>query len=217
MSPALVFDLDGTLVDSAPDLHFCINVLLDELDLPALDLKTVTGFIGHGVPELVLQSLAVHKPDASEAQKAAAIVRYIEIYTSHPAQFCQPYKGVLETLSRLHKRGHKMAICTNKAEAIARLVANAIGLSDYCPVLIGGDSLPERKPDPAPLRQCMYHLNVESCIYVGDSETDARTAQNADVPFVLHTEGYRKTPIETLQFREKFGDWRDFPDVRQWR
>lgn len=210
MPVSIVFDLDGTLVDSAPDLHACANIFLADLDLPPLDLPTVTGFIGHGVGPLVEASLKASGRPQSGAKLAKSIARFTEIYAAAPAKYCQPFDGVMETLEQLQKDGHKLAICTNKAYALARLVVDAVGLDKYCPVLIGGDSLPLRKPDPAPLYECVRLLDDDFCVYVGDSETDAGTAENADAPFLLHTKGYRKTSVSELYHSAHFDDWADF-------
>ena len=207
MPVSLVFDLDGTLVDSAPDLHYCTNILLGELGKPELDLKTVTGFIGHGVGPLVKQVLVQTGHAHIDRDLQTMTDRFIEIYAANPARFCKPFAGVLETLETLQSLGHNMAICTNKSFQLARLVVDAVGLDRFCPVLIGGDSLPERKPDPAPLYECMHRLDAETCIYFGDSETDAKTAKNAQMPFLLHTKGYRKTPAHALYHTASFDDW----------
>lgn len=207
---SIVFDLDGTLVDSAPDLHYCTNILMDEMGLPALDLPTVTGFIGHGVGPLVHSALIENGVAQTGARLAKTIARFTEIYAADPAKFCVPFDGVMETLAALKSNGHKLAICTNKAYRLARLVVDAVGLDAFCPVLIGGDSLPLRKPDPAPLYECVRLLGDSFCLYVGDSETDAGTAQNADAPFFLHTKGYRKAKVSELYHTDKFGSWDEF-------
>ncbi len=206
----LVFDLDGTLVDSAPDLHSCTNVLMDELGLPALDLPTVTGFIGHGVGPLVEASLAHNGKPQTGDELTKTIAWFSKIYAADPARYCKPYAGVMQTLKALKADGYKLAICTNKAFHLARLVVDAVGLDEYCPVLVGGDSLPQRKPDPAPLLECAKLLHMDDFIYVGDSETDAGAAQNADVPFMLHTKGYRKTTVNKLYHTVTFSKWDAF-------
>ena len=207
---SIVFDLDGTLVDSAPDLHACTNLFLADIDLPPLDLPTVTSFIGHGIEPLVAASLKTSNRPQSGAELAKSIIRFTEIYAAAPTKYCQPFDGAMETLAQLQRDGHKLAICTNKAYALARLVVDAVGLDKYCPVLIGGDSLIQRKPDPAPLYECMRLMDDNFCVYVGDSETDAGTAENADVPFLLHTKGYRKASVSDLCHSVSFDDWADF-------
>ena len=210
MPISIVFDLDGTLVDSAPDLHYCTNILMNEMGLPKLGLPTVTGFIGHGVGPLVDSALKANGAGQSGVRLAKTIARFTDIYAADPAKFCRPFNGVMDTLAALKQDGHKLAICTNKAYRLARLVVDAVGLDEFCPVLIGGDSLPQRKPDPAPLYECVRQLGDDFCIYVGDSETDAGTAQNADAPFMLHTKGYRKTPVHELYHTAKYSDWAEF-------
>ena len=215
MPVSIVFDLDGTLVDSAPDLHCCTNILMDEMGLPKLGLPTVTGFIGHGVGPLVDSALKANGAGQSGARLAKTIARFTDIYAADPAKFCEPFDGVMDTLAALKHGGHKLAICTNKAYRLARLVVDAVGLDEFCPVLIGGDSLPQRKPDPAPLYECVRLLGDDFCVYVGDSETDAGTAQNADAPFMLHTKGYRETPVHELYHTAKYSDWAEFLPLLQ--
>lgn len=210
MPISIVFDLDGTLVDSAPDLHYCTNILMGEMDLPKLNLPTVTGFIGHGVGPLVDAALKANGAGQRGARLAKTIARFTDIYAADPAKFCKPFDGVMDTLVALKADGHKLAICTNKTYRLARLVVDAVGFDEFCPVLIGGDSLPLRKPDPAPLYECVRLLGDDFCLYVGDSETDAGTAQNAGAPFMLHTKGYRKTPVHELYHTVKFSDWAEF-------
>ncbi len=210
MIPAIVFDLDGTLVDSAPDLQYSTNILMDEMDLPSLDLPTVTSFIGHGVGPLVKAALAHNGVAKQGRDLQKSIDRFSKIYSENPARFCKPFDGVIAVLDELKRRGYKLAICTNKSEHLAKLVVEAVGLNRYCPVLIGGDSLPLRKPDPSPLYECVRQLGSQYCLYVGDSETDSLTAKNADVPFFLHTKGYRKTPISKLYHTKKYDKWQEF-------
>ena len=208
-----MFDLDGTLVDSAPDLHHCTNILMDELGLPALDLETVTGFIGHGVGPLVASALAHNNLPLKDEALAQMIARFTDIYAADPAKFCQPFEGVMDTLTILKSKGHKMAICTNKAIRLARLVVDALGLDEFCPVLIGGDSLPYRKPAPVPVYECLrllQHTTGEAYLYVGDSETDAKTAENANTYFFLHSKGYRKKTVDELYHTDVFDHWGHF-------
>ncbi|NCU20941.1 HAD family hydrolase, partial [Candidatus Falkowbacteria bacterium] len=123
------------------------------------------------------------------------------------------YPNVRETLDRLAALGHPLAICTNKPLAPTRAVLAHLGLLPLFQVVLGGDSLPVRKPDPAPLFRVLADLGAPRAVYVGDSEVDAATAQAAAMPFALFTEGYRKTPVEALPHDVAFSDFTDLPAI----
>jgi phosphoglycolate phosphatase len=206
---AVVFDLDGTLVDSAPDLHVCANQLLAELDLPALSLAQVTGFIGEGIPPLIERCLAAAGCPATGATLDAAITRYKAIYAATPAGLTRPYPGVLDCLAQLQRRDVRLGVCTNKSEPLAREVLDALDMTRFFQAIVGGDTLPVRKPDPAPLQHVARLLAgaTGNLVYVGDSEVDAATAVAARVPFVLFTRGYRKVPADSLPHAVQFDDF----------
>jgi phosphoglycolate phosphatase len=207
---AVIFDLDGTLVDSAPDIHAAVNRLLADLGEGALSAQTVKGFIGNGVPTLVARVLAAcgHGPDpARQAEWQAGFLRH---YEADSTTLTQLYPGVTEALSALLDQGHQLALCTNKPEGPARHILRAFGLAGFFPVVIGGDSLPQRKPDPAPLLAAADGL-AGPVLFVGDSEVDAETALAAQVPFLLFTEGYRKAPVHALPHAARFDRFSDLP------
>ena len=207
---AVIFDLDGTLVDSAPDIHAAVNRLLADLGEGALSAQTVKGFIGNGVPTLVARVLAAcgHGPDPARlAEWQAGFLRH---YEADSTTLTQLYPGVTEALSALASDGHQLALCTNKPEGPARHILDAFGLAGFFPVVIGGDSLPQRKPDPAPLLAAADGL-AGPVLFVGDSEVDAETALAAQVPFLLFTEGYRKAPVHALPHAARFDRFSDLP------
>lgn len=210
---AIIFDLDGTLVDSAPDLHACINALLSELGLDPLDLDLVTSFIGEGIPPLVERSLAAAGKRAGAGALSAAVSRYKQIYGAAPAALTRPYEGVPDCLGVLRDCGWKLGVCTNKAEDLAQRVIGAVGLSATFSAIVGGDTLSVRKPDPRPLLHAANLLSAgtDRTIYVGDSETDAATARAAHIPFVLFTRGYRKTSIEEIASTASFEEFEALP------
>jgi phosphoglycolate phosphatase len=207
---AVIFDLDGTLVDSAPDIHAAVNRLLADVGETALSAQTVKGFIGNGVPTLVARVLAAcgHGPDpARQADWQAGFLRH---YDADSTTLTQLYPGVPAALSALTGEGHKLALCTNKPELPARKILHAFGLTGFLPVVIGGDSLPQRKPDPAPLLAAASGLDGP-VLFVGDSEVDAETALAAAVPFLLFTEGYRKAPVSAVPHAARFSRFSDLP------
>ena len=207
----LVFDLDGTLIDSAPDIHATANLVLADEALAGLDLATVRGFVGRGVPHLVDSLLGAHgvqDPVRAERMAANLVARYEDAVT-----LTQPYPGVEPALQALRDAGHRLAVCTNKPLAPAQAVLRHLALAGYFDVVLGGDSGLPRKPDPAPLFETLRQMGDGPAAYIGDSEVDAATAQAADLPFFLFTEGYRKAAPETLPHRALFADFDALPGL----
>ena len=205
---AIVFDLDGTLVDSLPDLAAAANAMLAEAGSPELSLIKIKGFIGHGIPNLVGRIMAeLSIPAARQAELQASMLRH---YLAHPADRSRPYPGVALALQRLREAGHSLGICTNKMRAPAMAILQTLELAPFFDVVIGGDCLPQRKPDPAPLHAAFAQLPGQPLLFVGDSEVDAETAVAATIPFALFTEGYRKQPVEKLPHDFAFGHYDDF-------
>ncbi|MGB0661550.1 MAG: phosphoglycolate phosphatase [Mangrovicoccus sp.] len=201
---AIVFDLDGTLIDSAPDLHAAGLKMLAAEGLPGVTIDQTRSFIGNGVPKLVERLMgAVDLPTDPERHKAMT-ESFLRFYNAEPALRTELYPGARAALEALAAQGHKLGLCTNKPEGPARVIVEAFGLDDLLPVIIGGDSLAVKKPDPAPLKAAYEALGAKTGIYVGDSEVDAATAQAFGVPFLFFTEGYRKSPVDQIPHTEKF-------------
>jgi phosphoglycolate phosphatase len=208
VTQTIIFDLDGTLVNSAPDLHAASNVLLEELGETPLSLTEVTACIGHGIPHLLEQVLAARNLDSDSAHLA----RFLQICGADPVSHGRLYPGVKTVLQKLTKAGAKLGLCTNKARLMTEKVVAGHDLGKFFGAIVCGDDLPARKPDPLPLQTCAAQLGrgLQSVVYVGDSETDAETARRAKVPFLLFTEGYRHAPIEQLPHRAAFSRYTDF-------
>jgi phosphoglycolate phosphatase len=212
---AVVFDLDGTLVDSAPDLHAAANAFLAERGHGPLDLPTITSFVGNGVPVLLERVLRAAGEAADSEAVAAALPRFNALYGDAPSALSRLYPGVGEALGALRDAGLALGICTNKPEGPARRVVADLGLGEFVTALVGGDSLPQRKPDAAPLRHLAGLMGAElgAAAYVGDSEVDAATAAAAGVPFVLFTEGYRKRPVAAIAHSARFARFPELPGL----
>jgi phosphoglycolate phosphatase len=194
----ILFDLDGTLIDSAPDLHDAVNHMLADLGRAPLTLEQVVGMIGNGVPTLVTRALAA-SPGA-EVEHAAAMARFNAAYDANPTRLTVIYPGVPETLARLAAMGRDLVVCTNKHEKSARHILDALGLARHVSHLVGGDSLPFRKPDPRVVTLTLEQLGVapQNAVLVGDSEVDGATAEGAGVDFILMTYGYHHGPVEAI-------------------
>lgn len=208
---ALVFDLDGTLIDSAPDIHHAANRLMAELKLPAFDLTTITSYIGNGIPVLVERCLQAAGDAGRGVALDDAIARFKSFYAEEPALRTRPYSGVEDALATWAAAGSGLGVVTNKAEDLSRAALRDLGLAGHFATVIGGDTLATKKPDPRGLLLAIEQLGAtpEAALYVGDSEVDAETAANAGVRFALFSGGYRKAPLSQLPH------WRAFDDMRE--
>lgn len=212
MTPALIFDLDGTLIDSAPDIHAGALQVLDAEGLPPVTFAQTRSFIGRGVPMLIAQIREAHGlgPDPDQA---ARMVDMFEALYETAVNHTVLYPGALDILTDLKSKGFSLALCTNKPEAPTHAVLAHFGLSDLFDALAFGDGPYPRKPDPAPVAHVMAALGTDHAIYIGDSETDAATAQAAGLPFFLFTEGYRKTPVDGIAHTASFSDFTALPSM----
>ena len=204
---AIIFDLDGTLIDSAPDIQAAVNRTLADLGRPALGLETVKSYIGHGVANLLSQV----------AQTSGLTIAPNDLHrhfmTHYHAGESRPYPGVLTALEVLLKADLHLGICTNKPDLPTREVLAHLGLTPVFKAVISGDSLAMRKPDPAPLLAAAAALGQDQVIFVGDSEVDAETARAAGIPFVLYTGGYRKSPVTDIPHHAAFDDHAALPQL----
>jgi phosphoglycolate phosphatase len=194
----LVFDLDGTLVDSVMDLRAALNEVLRERGHRALSRAEVKHMIGDGVPTLVARALAASGADPAEA--SMALPRFLEIYEANPTQLSRPYPGVAETLTTLRGRGYRTAICTNKPQQATLAVMQGLDLLPLFDGIAGGDRFPVRKPHPGHLLQLIAELGArpEASAMIGDNENDAAAARSAAVPLVLVRYGYARVEPESL-------------------
>ena len=213
MIKAVVFDLDGTLVDSAPDICASANTLLRSLGLSPLPEATVRGFIGNGIPKLVERVMKA-TDIWEEGKKFAQLTdSFSEIYAAAPTQYSKLYPGVETALSTLQSDGFALGICTNKSKRLTDLVVAGLLADIDFGVVLGGDSLDKRKPDPLPLQTCKTMLNATQMIYVGDSEVDSATAVAARETFLLFTQGYRHSDIGDIAHTATFDSFNNLPDL----
>lgn len=194
---SVIFDLDGTLIHSAPDIHAATAQMLAEIDRPTLDLETIISMIGRGIEVLLARALTATGGRPAPDEEAKILSRFRVIYNSRLTVLTRAYDGVPEMLEQLAAAGVRLGLCTNKPEAPAREAMQALDLMRHFPVVVGGDTLSVKKPDAAPLLHCMTLMSADPArtLYVGDSETDYRTARNAGLPIAYFTGGYQVTPI----------------------
>lgn len=210
---ALIFDLDGTLVDSAPDIHAAVTRTLAEEGAPPLSLEEIRSFVGHGVPTLISRVMAARYevPDEDRAEHLER--RFMSHYTAVPVERTTLHPGVREALAALAAAGHRIGLCTNKPRRAACAVLAAFGIDHRFAVVTGGDSLTERKPHPAPLLATLRALGGGDAAFIGDSEIDAAAAAAAGMPLLLYTGGYRQVPLEALTHLRAFDQFIALPAI----
>lgn len=210
---AVVFDLDGTLIDSAPGIARAVAAALQNAGRPPLPAATIRDFVGEGVPRLIDKVMAAAGLGADPANHAALLAAFRSAYDADPAAATELYPGVADLLPRLVAQGYALGLCTNKPETPSRAILDAFDLSGLFGAVVGGDTTRARKPDPAPLRAAFAGLGAAGGVFVGDSAIDAAAARAADIPFALFTEGYRREPVAALPHDWALSDFSQLPAI----
>ncbi|MEG6509232.1 HAD-IA family hydrolase [Methyloligella sp. 2.7D] len=198
---AVVFDLDGTLVDTAEDIAAALNQTLSEFDLPPHAIEDVRKMVGGGLAKLLQRALYAHEVERDEAARAEMLERLLALYAARPVVHSKPYEGAVDLLQTLTEAGIKCGICTNKPQPIADDVLNGLGLAGSFGFIQGADSGFPKKPDPSPLIHVMSKLRAapHETVMVGDSMTDVKTARAASLAgVVLVSFGYTPLPASEL-------------------
>ena len=196
--PIILFDLDGTLIDSAPDLVGTLNIILKRHGRTTLTISAVKKLVGNGARALLEQGF---KETGAPAENLDALtVEFIETYVPNCAVLSRPFSGVIETLDTFANSGYRMAVCTNKPQAPSETILTELGLMQYFEVVVGGDFFPMRKPDPQHLLGALQLMDAPEnpAIMVGDSYNDVASARNAGMPVIVVTYGYTTTPAHEL-------------------
>lgn len=212
---ALVFDLDGTLVDTAPDLTLVLNwLLVREGRKPVAELS-VRHMVGRGARHLILQGMTATGATPDEAELSRLTTDFIAYYGEHIADASVAFAGVSETLEIFRAQGIAMGVCTNKPVGLSRQLLDALGLSPYFSVVLGGDSLSVRKPDPLHLLATLEAMGHKphSSVMVGDSISDVQAARDAGVPVVGVSFGYTEIPIAELNPDIVIDQFADLPQA----
>jgi phosphoglycolate phosphatase len=207
MTGRIVFDLDGTLIDSAPDIQKIANEVLANASASPISLAETRSFIGEGIHVFVARMRAARDiPDSEQTRLLDDIVRRYDSAVS----LTVTYPGVVDALQALRKK-YRLGICTNKLHSPCVAVLKHLQIDQYFDTIWGGDNPLGRKPDPAPLLAAFGELGDGPSVYVGDSEIDAATAQSAGVPFFVFTEGYRKKTLAEIPHQIAFADFKELP------
>ena len=205
---ALVFDLDGTLIDSLPSIHAAVNAVMDDFSVVRLGIDQVRDFIGYGAPHLITKVCALRNISDKEIALNRLLKHYDRAHT-----LTRPYAHVIETLQHLDLKGYKLGLCTNKPAAATETALIHNGLSGFFNTIISGDSMAQRKPAKEPLLAIANALNADRIFFIGDSEIDAETAKAADIPFILFQEGYLHIDIKDINKVAVFDNYKKLPEL----
>lgn len=186
----VIFDLDGTLIDSKLDLAHAVNATRCHMGMAPLDHERVYSYVGNGAPILIRKALG---PEASEEQVEEALEFFLEYYRDHMLDYTLPYPGVREALEQLHQAGISMAVLTNKPVRFSREIVKGLGMAHYFRQVYGGNSFDRKKPDPMGVQALMLECGAapERTLIVGDSAVDIKTARNAGVMSIGVTYGFQ--------------------------
>ncbi len=196
----ILFDLDGTLVDSAPDLTGALNHTMAQLNLPPVDEANVRHMVGFGARRLIEQGVEVAGVELNHDEIEAAFRIFLDYYGDHVVDLTRPFPGTAEVLEHFQQQGAIMAVCTNKPQALSDKVLRLLSLDQYFSAVIGADAVPNPKPHADHIHATLDAIggNTGQAIMVGDSATDINAARNANIPSVAVSFGYTPIPAAEL-------------------
>jgi phosphoglycolate phosphatase len=188
---AVIFDLDGTLVDTAPDLHAATNYVLSTLRRRPITMEQVRAFVGHGARALIARGCEATGDPVDPRAIETLYQEFVIYYAANIAANSKPYPGVVNLLKQCQDKGLVLGVCTNKLESLSNQLLTALNMRSYFGAVVGPDTIGISKPDPRPYLETLLRLNRPGAsILIGDSETDIRTAENAKVPVIAVSFGY---------------------------
>jgi phosphoglycolate phosphatase len=213
MPPTLIFDLDGTLVDTAPDLLGATNAVLASQNRPAMDLSSLRHMVGFGATALIAQAMEASGAPVTAEEMPPLIQVFLDHYRAHIADGSRVFPGVETVLGSLKDSGARLGILTNKPQDLTDLLLPRLGLEGYFTAIYGAGRKPYTKPDPR-----IFHDVVESCgggpaVMIGDSITDLSTARAAGVPCILFSHGYTPVAAKDLGAEAVLDDFAQLPDA----
>jgi phosphoglycolate phosphatase len=211
----VVFDLDGTLVDTAPDLISALNVILAREGLPSVPLKSARTMIGAGARKLIERGLELEGRVTSPDDISRLTRDFIDYYAAHIAEASRPFEGLEAALDDLAARGYQFAVCTNKLEWLSKKLLDELGLTPRFAAICGADTFGVSKPDPVILQQTVARAGgqIGATVMVGDAGPDVGVSRRAGVPVIGVTFGYTEVPIADLKPDRLIAHMRDLPDA----
>jgi phosphoglycolate phosphatase len=209
----VVFDLDGTLVDTAPDLITALNFVLDREGMPPIPLASARTMIGAGARRMIERGLEAEGRVASPADISRLTSDFIDYYAAHIADASRPFDGLEAALDDLAARGYQFAVCTNKLEWLSKKLLDELGLSRRFAAICGADTFGVSKPDPVILQQTVARAGgrLASTVMVGDAGPDIGVARRTNIPVIGVAFGYTEVPIADLKPDLLIGHMRDLP------
>lgn len=213
MNPTLIFDLDGTLVDTAPDLLEALNGVLVREGRRRVDLDDLRHLVGHGAPTMLVEAFKMTGEPAPADRMPRLIDDYIAHYRAHIADASLPFPGVVETLRRLAREGARMGVLTNKPQELCDKLLATLDLAKYFSAIHGAGRYPYSKPDARVFHHVVEELGAAdaNAVMIGDSITDVLTARAARVPVVVVSYGYTPEPAHLLGGDAVTGDFAEVP------
>ena len=209
----IAFDLDGTLVDTAPDLVRALNESVRPAGLDEISVEEVRNMVGRGARALIQRAFETHGKPLQDTEIDPYLTAFLKTYEAGIADRSQPFEGVFQVLETLKIAGARLSVCTNKPGYLSRLLLEELKLGQYFDRIIGADDAPAKKPDPAHLLTAFGESPERASFLIGDSEPDYLAARNAGAFSVLFTEGYSEKPVHTLGADRLFNHFDELPSV----
>lgn len=212
-APTIVFDLDGTLIDTAPDLVDTLNAIFAREGLPKVPFATARNLIGGGARTMIARGIEADGVALAPARLDRLFADFLTHYTEHIADRSQPFPGLTEALDVLAAKGCRFAVCTNKFERLSILLLTKLGLAGRFATICGQDTFGVQKPDPEVLRRTIAAAggDLRNAIMIGDSITDIRTARAAEVPVIAVDFGYSERPVSEFEPDRIIGHFNQLP------
>ena len=214
-APTIVFDLDGTLVDTAPDLIETLNVVFAREGMPPVDYTTARNLIGGGAKAMLVRGIEAEGRVVDLAKLQKMFDDFIAYYADHVADRSQPFPGLHDALDTLAMRGCRFAVCTNKLEGLSRLLLDKLELTSRFEAICGQDTFAIQKPDPEILRRTIAAAggSTKHAVMIGDSETDIHTARNLGIPVIAVDFGYSERPVAEFGPDRLISHFAELPDA----